>query len=343
MDEWPPELLHRVAYSGYLTQQDVLSLCCASQTVSVKLVGDDYGKNYFKSLMGARACAQYKWWDAARYALLNGDKFTNGIVYLLFHTSNTWTPETQRMIDYLLKKHNIRATTDNLTVAAGWDSEPFKKLCLNQDFENIDGSHIAAAVKTRDNDFFRTFVRRMPSMKHELAVETFGYAIEAICETKQNEMLDVVYQEFSKFDLDVDEYFFNDIICFDGVQVFKHAMTKFPKHCGFQLLWNAIASFTNPVFLSSVLTWPGITDDLVRDAIKRLSSEPATELLPVEQIHRLLKCPALDVCTPIDVSELQNVSKHLLVALEAFPFICPRKRKHEDSESDSSKKQKLLL
>jgi hypothetical protein len=180
-------------------------------------------------------------------------------------------------------------------------------------------------------------------MKRKLTVETFSSAIEAVCQTKHNEMVDAIYKEFSKFDFLVDEYFYNDIVYYDGVQVFKYAMTEFPKHCDEQLLWNAFASCHNPVFLSNVITWPGLTDRIVRTIIKRFCSQDETETFPLTQTQLLLTCPALDVRTPIDVSELQNASKQHIAAFEAFPFIYPQKRKRQDFEGELSKKQKLLL
>ena len=72
MEEWPPEVAQCVLYSGWCQPADILSLCCASQTMTVKLLGDDYAQAIFKSFARVKSLCLRKEYAALRIGILRG-------------------------------------------------------------------------------------------------------------------------------------------------------------------------------------------------------------------------------------------------------------------------------
>ena len=70
---FPPELLHVVAYGGWLVPHDVLNLACASEALMEKLVGDEYGKDWLRALSGLKKCVENDCTRAVRFALQTED------------------------------------------------------------------------------------------------------------------------------------------------------------------------------------------------------------------------------------------------------------------------------
>jgi hypothetical protein len=69
LNELAPELLHLIAYTGLLSHKDVLSLVQTCGAVAEKLVGDAYGRDKLRSLLGVVDCAESGWLRAVRFAM----------------------------------------------------------------------------------------------------------------------------------------------------------------------------------------------------------------------------------------------------------------------------------
>jgi ankyrin repeat protein len=73
MEEWPPEVAQYVAYNEWLEATDILSLCCASEAMREKLLGDAYGQDHFKSLaVDPFKLVERKDYRALRFAIERG-------------------------------------------------------------------------------------------------------------------------------------------------------------------------------------------------------------------------------------------------------------------------------
>ena len=67
--ELAPELIHKIALSGWLTYDDVLALAETCRRMEDILVHDNYGQDIHLAMLGVIYNARNMWWTSARYAM----------------------------------------------------------------------------------------------------------------------------------------------------------------------------------------------------------------------------------------------------------------------------------
>jgi len=333
MEDWPPELAHKIAYSGLLTQEDVLSLCCASRAICQMLVGDEYGENHFKSLAGPRICAQYQRWTAVRFALVRGEPLTQDVVHLLCRS----TTERDCLFDYLLKRLDFRPTYNDLKRLAENDRiDLLKRCCVHVGVENLEPESAGCVFLSCDDDFIQEFVRTKGIPAGYGSLEEI---IRAIQKRNRPNLLDLVVKECLLRETVNIGYIFSSLLDNAAYDLFLYAEQKYPKQSKMRLLESAVFLYERPEILYKVMKWPGATDRMVRQAINEVTTSCKNNF-PIAQLRRLLTHPALDLDRRMHIDN--RMAPHLVPTLREFPFIRPPKRKRDDTSTGPSKKQKPI-
>ncbi|MBB19640.1 MAG: hypothetical protein CMP20_09295 [Rickettsiales bacterium] len=66
LDELPPEVLHQLAYTGWLSYLEIINLACSSEALFEKLTGDDYSKRRLRVFVGPYRCVDQGWTKALK-------------------------------------------------------------------------------------------------------------------------------------------------------------------------------------------------------------------------------------------------------------------------------------
>jgi hypothetical protein len=66
LEELAPEVLHQLAYTGWLSCLDIINLACSSGALFEKLTGDDYSKRRLRVFVGPYRCVDQGWTKALK-------------------------------------------------------------------------------------------------------------------------------------------------------------------------------------------------------------------------------------------------------------------------------------